>query len=522
VLAALYLLNPALHGVNTFDFHLEIFTPVFMLFAFYYLEKGRWLKGFIFIILELTTLEFAPFIIFPFGLYFLLKRIRQNASLTKGRLASFKRVLPAVALIVLSIVFLFVALFTIAAINPLKTGAPYRTWSYWGKGVLDAVTNMIRNPTDVVITLLTPIEKPYFFMLLFSTALFLPLLAPCELILTLPWLFAAFLTDYQPYYQPYFQYSALVLGQIFIAAVYGIQNLFSRIQEPSKSGMRSKIVILMIIVNLFIFLATSPVGIPAFTNRSIRPYAISTEANLSHVSELNKVIGLIPSNASIATIQDIFPHVCHSVHAYFLKWPLDYEVDYILVDVKSPTFTWGIYGPTPDVIVTKLMETNEYRPVVSSDGILLLKRGYTGLLEYYSPQVDTFDYDQLICASGQVVWDYGSTAKRIITSDPTNSLGMVWFGPYKYFVPGNYSVTFSLRISNENSQLALQVTSNEGSDIISQRVLNGTESVQLDVWQDFTLTFEIKEVARLEFRGLSLSNQTQISLDHVRVQQSPW
>lgn len=77
--ATAYLLNPALHGVNTFDFHLEIFTPLFILLAFYYIEKNQWIKAVLFLILELITIEFAPLIVFSLGLYFFLKKIKKTS-----------------------------------------------------------------------------------------------------------------------------------------------------------------------------------------------------------------------------------------------------------------------------------------------------------------------------------------------------------------------------------------------------------------------------------------------------------
>ncbi|MEM4577168.1 MAG: DUF2079 domain-containing protein, partial [Candidatus Nezhaarchaeales archaeon] len=76
--AVAYLLNPALHGVNTFDFHLEIFTPLFLLLSFYYIEKGEWLKALPFIVLEIITLELAPILLFFLGLYFFLRGLKDS------------------------------------------------------------------------------------------------------------------------------------------------------------------------------------------------------------------------------------------------------------------------------------------------------------------------------------------------------------------------------------------------------------------------------------------------------------
>jgi uncharacterized membrane protein len=519
--ASAYLLNPALHGVNTYDFHVEIFTPLFILFAFYYLEKGKWVKALPFIILELTTIEFAPIIVFSLGLYLFLKKILDNRT-TKQRKTTFpKKLLGPAALMVGSMLCLYLALGVISVVNPLKAGGTYGNWSYWGRNVSEVLSNVLRNPTQTLTILFTPIDKPYFLILLFSSTLFLPLIAPLELLTALPWLILALLTDYPPYYQPYYQYSALVIGQLFIAGVYGFHRIVStRGRLNDESDIQKRIVTLMVVLNVLIFVTVSPVGISAFTTRSIRPYAISTTADLEHIDSLYNVLSLVPSNASIATEWDIFPHVCQRLNSYFLKWPLDYNADYILVDAKSPTFTMGIMGPTPDQITISLLKNNEYGMFASEDGVLLLRRGYSGPLEYYSPQVNVFNSGQLILGAGKIEWDYASSSGRVITSDPANSFGVIWFGPYAYFVQGNYLATFKLRTANETCQVLLEVSAQQGSLSVAARVVNGTEFKQANAWQEFSVSFKVVHLPeKLEFKGIGISNDTKVSLDYIRVEQ---
>jgi len=517
--ATAYLLNPALHGVNTYDFHLEIFTPVFILFAFYYLEKGKWLKAIPFIILELTTLEFAPPIVFSLGFYFFVKKLKEGLSEQESKLKLAKKVMPYLILVLVSIFCFYLALHVIQTINPLKTGGPSGKWEYWGSNVFEAAANIIRNPAEAIMMMVTPIEKPYFALFLLASALFLPLLAPVELIMSLPWLIAALLTDYPPYYQPYFQYSAFLIGQIFIAAIYGFRNLFALKQGKSHDNKQEKMILALMISSLLLSVTVSPVGISAFTNRSHRPYAVSTEFGLDHVDKLHKIINLIPTNASVATIWDIFPHLCQRLHAYFLKWPMDYPVEYILVDLKSPFLITGIYGLTPYETVIKLFESNEYGILASVDGIMLLQRGYNGSLKYYAPQKYVFSaYNQLILGSGKIIWDHTSTSRKIIISDQ-NSLGIIWYGPYRYFAPGNYSAIFRMKTTNETCQLLLDVATKRGSILIAQRNVNGTEFKQTNSWQDFHIYFKIDKPTGLEFRGKSTSNNTQVALDYVIVEQ---
>jgi uncharacterized membrane protein len=558
-IAIAYLLNPALQGVNTFDFHVEIFTPVFFLFAFYYLDKGKWLKALPFLVLELMTVEFAPFIVFFLGLYFFLRRILERRGMRQRKTIAVKKLLLPVVIMIVSVSCLFLALNVTTAINPTKAGGPVRNWSYWGNNFFEQVGNMIRNPTDVVIFLFTPIEKPYFLIFLLACVLFTPLLAPLELIMSLPWLAAAFLSDYQPYYQPYYQYSAFIIGQLFIAGVFGLKRLFSwRLMTGDIKGgvgidFKKKTVGLILALNVLLVVIISPVGISTFTDRSIRPYAVTSEADVVHAERVHDILNLIPADASIATIMNLFPHLCQRLHAYILKWPLDYDVDYILVDLKSPFFTWGIQPPTPNDIVTDLLNRRVYGPMASADGVLLLKRNYTGPLQYFSPQEDHFDYTRLGSSDrgfGTVEWDYTSASEKVIVSNPTYFFGsrselygrysgMIWYGPYQYYAPGNYTAIFRLKTANqtwvkndnEPCDLLLQVTTDNGYATIAQRAITGTDFNQTDHWEDFSVNFEVRSglppwakwslppLQTVEFRGKLRADNIQVAIDYVKVEQ---
>jgi len=512
-----YLLNPSLHGVNTYDFHLEIFTPLFILFAFYYIEKGKWLKAIPFLFLELTTLEFAPLIVFSLGFYFFIKNLKRSVLKSQDRMKVVKRVTPHIILMLISIFSFYLAIYVIQSINPLKRGGAPGKWEYWGSSVFEIPVNILKNPNEAIIRMVTPIEKPYFIIFLFAIVLFLPIFAPIELLLSFSWLIPALLTDYPPYYQPCYQYTAFILGQIFIAAIYGFSNFFSSLKAKEHNKLEQKTILAILITSLLLLATFSPIGIPAFTNRSVRPYSISTVFEIDHIEKLYSAINLIPTNASIATTWDIFPHVCQRLHAYVLKWPMDYPVEYILVDLKSPCLKMGIYGPTPNKIIN--LVNGEYGIVASLDGILLLKRYYDGPVKYYAPQKDVFNYNHLVPGSARIIWDYTGIFRKVICSDLENSVGVIWFGPYKYFAPGSYKATFRLKIANKTYSLLLDVTSDLGTTILSNRTINAGEFKQLNTWQDFSLYFELSQPTELEFRGWSFFNNTYVALDYVNVTQ---
>jgi len=141
-------------------------------------------------------------------------------------------------------------------------------------------------------------------------------------------------------------------------------------------------------------------------------------------------------------------------------------------------------------------------------------------VKYFASQKDVFNYEQLLHYSGKIVWDYTSTSRKVIISNPDDSLGMKWYGPYKYFAPGSYSATFRIKTSNETCLLSLDVSSEYATILpLAQRNVKGTEFEQMNKWQDFSLLFRIDKPTMLEFRGTCLSDNTQVAIDHVTVEQ---
>ena len=76
--AAAFLLSPAVHSINCFDFHVQSFIPLFFAFTFYFIEKRKYISGILFAFLTLSTIEFAPVLVGALAFYFVLKRLFQS------------------------------------------------------------------------------------------------------------------------------------------------------------------------------------------------------------------------------------------------------------------------------------------------------------------------------------------------------------------------------------------------------------------------------------------------------------
>ncbi|MEM3105162.1 MAG: DUF2079 domain-containing protein, partial [Candidatus Bathyarchaeia archaeon] len=57
IMAATYLLNPHLQGINWYDFHTQAFFPLMIISAIYFFKRKKYLMFLLFIILSLSTME---------------------------------------------------------------------------------------------------------------------------------------------------------------------------------------------------------------------------------------------------------------------------------------------------------------------------------------------------------------------------------------------------------------------------------------------------------------------------------
>jgi len=80
-LAAVYLLYPAVHSANVFEFHPSALAIPLLAYTLYALCRGKWLLFFLFLVLVMSTKEVMPLTTFAVGLYALLVRRERWAGL---------------------------------------------------------------------------------------------------------------------------------------------------------------------------------------------------------------------------------------------------------------------------------------------------------------------------------------------------------------------------------------------------------------------------------------------------------
>jgi uncharacterized membrane protein len=528
--AVSYLLYPALHGVNSYDFHVQAFFPVLILSCLYFLEKQNWVRYFLFMFLSLMVLEQAAYVIVFLGVYLIWKYKGRILTAIMRVKMDYNAFLIPLATIVAGLIWYVFAQSVIRSLNPspppeLKAGQNFAVLGVDDPG--NILFFVLKNPSRAFNALSFDFyEKFAFLMLIFGPVLLLPILSPSVLIATIPWLGVALVSNYPPYYRLGFQYPGLIIAFVFASAVFGLKKLLN--QDLVYSKIAKRLQILLLVSALLFCLAASPLS-PMIQGGYPSPAYIRPVVT-DHINELSEIIRLIPQNESILTQDNIFAHVSNRGNAYVLMpqirgetpmWQkevnmaLSQNTTYVLVDLELDPLTGA-------VLLENVTGREEYGLYASAYRILLFKRFYVGEPILDKPVRVRYDFIRLIC-NGEVLDDPNSVSKRVLFHNATSpSLDFFWYGPYDVLPPGNYTASFSLKMSSAVDKHVITLDVRAQRQVITSIGVSGSDFTDVNTWQNFKVQFELKKlVADIEFRGLNVSNAAGIYLDYIEVASSP-
>jgi uncharacterized membrane protein len=224
--------------------------------------------------------------------------------------------------------------------------------------------------------------KLLFIVFIFGSLLFLSFRSSIVLI-TLAWLGPALLSNHQTFYVIGDHYPLYFIPFVFLAAVDGVRKQIPTLNVTKLAAMTKNLLVVGVIFWLFVspvspFLnTTNEVTIPHFSEYHLPIFT-------DHIVRLQRIVDLVPSNASILTQNNIFPHFSNRGNAYVVPLPqaaayapeaigayLDQLIDkseYVLIDTKTDFYEAG------NLILNRTSMQN-FRLLANEDGILLYKRG---------------------------------------------------------------------------------------------------------------------------------------------------
>jgi uncharacterized membrane protein len=351
VFSSAYLMYPATQYVNWYDFHAQSFLPLFFAFAIYYITKKNWPRYFLFMFLSLLCEEHAAWIAFFIGVYLAWKFRTQICSMIRKEKPLEKKLLavPSVTMIV-SAVWYWFTLWQRDTFFPTNPAALEEFLGAGNFAILGA-----KNPLEIPLLVITrPINtvqalsydgqiKLLYIALLFAPLAFFSFKAPSVLIPTIPWFGFSLLSQTQAHHILGHQYEAYLVAFIFAAAIFGLGKNF--IRKGTLSGISGSVKKIVVFILVFFVIASPLCPIVNVLFPDYTSFAVGEHERL-----LSEVISIVPSDASILTLDNIFAQVSHRVDAYvvperflnsdirqlavdFVNQTMD-KVEYILVDYK--------------------------------------------------------------------------------------------------------------------------------------------------------------------------------------------
>ncbi len=290
LLAAAYLLYPALEWSGTYEFHPDTLATPLLLAAFWFLEGRRRGPYLLCLALALTTKETVGLTVLALGVY---------ALRTDRRLGLATLALGAGGLIV--------ALLTIRAFNGGAPSAFFALYGPDGAGPGSLLRTALTHPLVFVGRLGTVGNGVYVFQLLYPLA-FLPFLAPEVLVLALPALLLNLLSARPVMHTIQHQYTALLTPLLLLAALAGAER-------ARRWGNRWTPLLLAGVV--VAGLASAGDQGPLVAGRQWLSAGLPAAA----VRETDGLLGRIPEGASVSASAGLLPHLDHRRRVYAFPNP---------------------------------------------------------------------------------------------------------------------------------------------------------------------------------------------------------
>ena len=521
--ALLYLLNPALHGVNSYDFHVQAFLPLTLGYLTYYELTGRTPEMLLAAFLSLAVQEQVVYILAAFALWKALRVLWSRDFEARRRGVASLGML--VALVFMWWVF---AGRVIHHFNPqipehLKAGQHYAVLGV--DDPLEIPVYVLTHPYAVLRALNYDwYNKVWYLLALFSPYLLFSFRKPQALIPTVPWFAISLLSNYPPYYRLGFQYPAYVIPFIASSAIQGAGDITAS-QGEVKTGALFKVLTALAIG---LSLAVSPLS-PLTRGLHLSP-AYEKPHFDARTDKIHQIMGMVPSNASILTQDNFFPHFSNRGNAYVMvpstyrdvqtwkkaiNWVMGLEAEYILIDLETDPHNTIRYAFT-------IAKKKGYGLQAYFDNVYLYSLGYAGQPQKYEGVNIVYSVYDLVPQNMVYVEDAGSTMGTILVFENTSIASKtLWYGPYDILPRGNYTAYFTLKAlrPNPNTTITLDAYCNGTR-------LNHTSIKEADLgndsWAVVPLGFRLEGMAYdLELRGFLEGNETSIALDTIRLEESP-
>jgi uncharacterized membrane protein len=362
VLALSYLMYPALHGANLFEFHFLPLGPFLLWWAWYFLEvrKDGWAT--LFVIFTLSCREDVSSWVAVLGAYFLFTGRRPKAGL-----------LLAIVGTAYCFALKFIAM-------PYVGGGESFTDIYkdllppGSKSFGAVVQTVLGNPGYTAYTL-AEMSKLIFMLQILLPLAFLPFRRPIWMILCIPGLFFTVLsTRYGPLTSITFQYSAHWIAFFFPGVAIGLEWM-ARSAPSRASGLLGRRAALAAVVGMALPVSYQFGAILQQNNSYGGPikytFGIDAEGRRRHQAA-NRILRHLPPRAKVTGGGFTTPYVSNRPDAFNLTISGTTDAEYIFIPSEAADFIVDEKDT-----VTKVLKSGEYGVVAIEPPFALAKKGHS-------------------------------------------------------------------------------------------------------------------------------------------------
>lgn len=498
--AAAYLLAPLLQQANLCDYHAVTLQPPLAFFAFYFLQRKKFGKYFLFLGLLLLAREDTFLYILGLGVYaFFFAKERKIG----------------VSTVILGLIWGFLAM---RVAIPYFRGSPYLhtiAYGWLGDNFLEIGKTILFRPFYVIKNLPAPALIMRSLGFLFIPLAFLPFLSKGAFILIILPALQVFLSSRSYHYKLAVHYAVPLYPYLFISGVYGAYYLI----KNRKSPQLKKIVASYLIVTGLVF--SHFFGYTPFSRKSHSSHLKINVHSIIGKKFIAEFVKPIPEEFTLCAQGNLYSHLGHRQEIYLYRgndqFPFDSKrMDYIFLDVDSRNKDLA-----KDLI--PLLYEGEYGVVAYRDGYLLLKRGHSLLKnkETYRKVFLLFEAEKQYSYIRRVVRDPQALneSARYASVEEDEAKHLI-FGPYKICPPGDYQVDFRLKTDNQGISAVIaeiDVSTNQGQTILAERKIRGTDFEKAHAYGTFSLKFSQEEENELEFR-LLFTDQADLWVDFISLE----
>ena len=528
LIAVTYLLNPALHGANWFDFQPQAFIPLLMFILYFLMIRRGWIPYLIFSMLFLMVIEPSSILLTLFSLGFLIRNPKLIIKkLKKRELNEFS---VAIITIILSITYFIIARRVISSfpinqefITLYKATKNFEVLGINGDPMLIPLY-VLFHPDKAFQALLYDYHLKFLYIIfLFAPLLFIPLKNRMSW-LALAFMFPLLLSNWRAYYMVGSHYALYVLPFIFIGLIEALRHEMKELLTPHR------ILVKAVAISLIFTISLSPISplSHTFIKQNLlwypAPYSIDEKVRSAH-----EMIRLVPRNSSILTQNHIFPHFSNRVNAYVIpilephylkkssikKYLISIieKSEFILLDLRTR-------DPWVTFVLNYILSNRTHAPYAVTGPFVLFEKDYSGeaiFIPHRTYQTFHAYRDLTLSGPAKIVRDTTSKSTYVVYC-PAGS-GTFLFGPYAYIPKGVYDVMFRVKVEsyNESATAFLDVACRWGLKVLAYRRVYGFE-LEPGRWQNVTLRVWLcEDQTDMEFRVFS-TNATSLYVDQVVVQ----